>query len=212
MNQARSLGRPKDLEKRGAILDAAARLFLEQGFERTTVDAIAAQAGVSKLTVYSHFEGKEGLFRALIIDKCAEHFGANDFVALAALGPPAALQHIAQAFTTLMFHPDVVALHRVLATAAAHDSTMNQTFWETGPASLLAALTHLLQCFHAQGVLWVEHPARAADQFFALLKGADHLRAILNVGVAPASPQLAAYATAAVEMFLRAYAPDASAG
>lgn len=212
MNQARSLGRPKDLEKRSAILEAAARLFLEQGFERTTVDAIAAQAGVSKLTVYSHFEGKEGLFRALIVDKCTEHFGANDFAALAVLGPQAALQHIAQAFTTLMFHPDVVALHRVLATAAAHNSTMNQTFWETGPASLIKALSHLLQDFHARGVLHVKHSAQAADQFFSLLKGADHLRAILNVGEVPAPEQLMTYATAAVEMFLRAYAPDASAG
>lgn len=206
------LGRPKDLEKRGAILDAAARLFLEQGFARTTVDAIAAQAGVSKLTVYSHFEGKEGLFKALIVDKCAEHFGANDFTALAALGPHAALNHLAQAFTTLMFHPDVVALHRVLTTAAQHNSSMNQTFWETGPAALLAALTHLLQGFQIQGVLRLPDPALAADQFFSLLKGADHLRAILNVGVAPAPPQLAASAAAAVAMFLRAYAPDASAG
>ena len=54
------------MEKRAAILSAASQLFLELGFERATVDRIAQAAGVSKLTVYSHFADKEGLFVALI--------------------------------------------------------------------------------------------------------------------------------------------------
>ena len=55
-------GRPKDLGKRAAILDAAKRLFLVQGFTGVSMDQIAAEAGVSKLTVYSHFGDKESLF------------------------------------------------------------------------------------------------------------------------------------------------------
>lgn len=204
MNQARLQGRPKDLEKRGAILEAAATLFLEQGFERTTVDAIAAKAGVSKLTVYSHFEGKEGLFRALVVEKCAEHFGERDFEALAGLGPTVALTRIALAFLNLMFHPDVVALHRVLA--AGHAPQMNQTFWDSGPAPTLASLAALLQRFDAEGALSVAHPAQAADQFFSLLRGADHLRAVLNLGTPPSARRLKEIGTAAVAMFVRAYA------
>ncbi len=52
-------GRPKDLGKRAAILEAAKVLFIEQGYTGVSMDAIAAQAGVSKLTVYSHFGDKE---------------------------------------------------------------------------------------------------------------------------------------------------------
>ncbi|HEX7915780.1 helix-turn-helix domain-containing protein, partial [Rudaea sp.] len=55
-------GRPKDMEKRAAILDAAKQLFVKQGFEGTSMDAIANKAGVSKLTVYSHYRDKETLF------------------------------------------------------------------------------------------------------------------------------------------------------
>src|SRR5690606_41925100 len=55
-------GRPKDLAKRAAILDAAARMFTRFGFEGASMDQIAAEAGVSKLTVYSHFGDKEALF------------------------------------------------------------------------------------------------------------------------------------------------------
>ena len=55
-------GRPKDPGKRAAILDAAKRMFVSHGFERVSMDQIAAEAGVSKLTVYSHFGDKDRLF------------------------------------------------------------------------------------------------------------------------------------------------------
>lgn len=59
-------GRPKDLAKRQAILDAAKRLFVSMGYASTSMDAVATEAGVSKLTVYSHFNDKETLFSAEI--------------------------------------------------------------------------------------------------------------------------------------------------
>ncbi len=198
-------GRPKDLEKRGAILGAAAALFLEQGFERTTVDAIAARAGVSKLTVYSHFDGKEGLFKALIAEKCGEHFEAREFAELAPLGPREALSRIASGFLSLMYHPDVLSLHRVLMTAASQDASMNLTFWETGPVPTIESLARLLKRFDAVGQLRVPNPTTAADQFLSMLRGVEHLRVLLNVGEAPGARRLKTIANETVEMFLRAY-------
>ena len=206
---SRLSGRPKDLEKRAAIFAAASGLFLEQGFERTTVDAIAAAAGVSKLTVYSHFADKEGLFKALISAKCAEHFEAMDFVALAPLGPAAALDHIARAFLALMFHPDVLALHRILMTNERGDTVMNTTFWQAGPQPTIAALAALLARFAADGALLIERPVDAADQFFSMLKGTEHLRMLLGIGAPPTTCDLAQLRTAVVAMFVRAYAGSA---
>ena len=57
-------GRPKDPEKRNAILEAAMQLFPSRGYDGVSMDALAQAAGVSKLTVYSHFEDKEALFDA----------------------------------------------------------------------------------------------------------------------------------------------------
>ena len=65
-------GRPKDPAKREAILDAAKRLFILHGYEGSSMDAIAAEAGVSKLTLYSHFASKENLFAAAVASKCQE--------------------------------------------------------------------------------------------------------------------------------------------
>ncbi len=59
-------GRPKDMEKRAAILDAAKALFVRNAFAGTSMDAVAAEAGVSKLTVYSHFGDKDNLFREVM--------------------------------------------------------------------------------------------------------------------------------------------------
>ena len=74
-------GRPKDLEKRAAILEAGKRLFPRHGFDGTSMDAIAAEAGVSKLTVYSHFNDKETLFKSVIEAKCEEQLPPALFLA-----------------------------------------------------------------------------------------------------------------------------------
>ena len=65
-------GRPKDMEKRAAILEAAKGLFVRNAFAGTSMDAVAAEAGVSKLTVYSHFGDKETLFGAAVTECCAQ--------------------------------------------------------------------------------------------------------------------------------------------
>src|ERR1043165_5259685 len=57
---------PRITRSRALIMDAAARVFLERGYPGTSVDDIAAEAGVSKRTVYNVFDDKEQLFRAII--------------------------------------------------------------------------------------------------------------------------------------------------
>ena len=59
------LRKPATRGKREAVLDAAVELFLSDGFDRTSMDAVAARAGVSKTTVYAHFGDKVELFHAV---------------------------------------------------------------------------------------------------------------------------------------------------
>ncbi|MFI9454705.1 TetR/AcrR family transcriptional regulator [Amycolatopsis sp. NPDC052450] len=64
---ARTPGRRLQAEaKQAAILDAAEALFVSDGYELTSVDAISARAGVSKRTVYDHFGDKQTLFRSVL--------------------------------------------------------------------------------------------------------------------------------------------------
>ena len=63
-------------EKAAAILAGAMQEFLAHGYAATSMDRVAAAAGVSKATVYSHFQDKEGLFTALIRRLAQEKFQA----------------------------------------------------------------------------------------------------------------------------------------
>src|SRR5260370_39756496 len=73
---------PADLPGRGepakerAIIEAAARVFLRHGYTDASVDAIAAEAGVAKQTIYNHFGGKDQLFRS-VISRAQREVGAN---------------------------------------------------------------------------------------------------------------------------------------
>ena len=112
-------GRPKDLEKRAAILAAAKRLFPMAGFEGTSMDAIAAEAGVSKLTVYSHFTDKETLFVAAIRARCQDQ--VPDFLFDVDTSGPVRgqLEAIARAFLGLVTSPEAISLHRLLTASGS---------------------------------------------------------------------------------------------
>ena len=74
---------PRITRSRALIMEAAARVFLQRGYPGTSVDDIAAEAGVSKRTVYNVFEDKEQLFRAIIgqaietAERYAQEFAAT---------------------------------------------------------------------------------------------------------------------------------------
>src|SRR5262245_49340147 len=95
-------GRPKDLGKRAAILDAAKRLFLGQGFAGASMDQIASEAGVSKLTVYSHFGDKETLFAAAVRAHSEQQLPESLFEAADAAPLREGLLQIARAFFTMV--------------------------------------------------------------------------------------------------------------
>lgn len=64
------VGRPKDLEKRQRILNAAKQLFLQHGYHGSSMNQIALEAGVTKLTVYNHFQDKATLFSCAVEETC----------------------------------------------------------------------------------------------------------------------------------------------
>jgi TetR/AcrR family transcriptional repressor of mexJK operon len=196
------------MEKRDAIIQAAARLFMEHGFERTTMDAIANAAGVSKLTVYSHFDDKHGLFKELISCKCNEYFEDKDFDHLATLPPEEALTRFANGFVKLVLNQDVLALYRLLMSNATRETARNQTFYDTGPAPTIASLKELLADYDRRGLLRVDKPEMAADFLLAMLQGGMHLRALLNIDPQPSARAVQARITDAITVFMRAYGPE----
>ncbi len=93
----KSSDRQKSVEKAEVILDSAMQEFLTHGYAATSMDRVAAVAGVSKATVYSHFQDKEGLFTALIqqmvLQKSRLLFDPKEFEAFSA-DPRAVLKRL----------------------------------------------------------------------------------------------------------------------
>jgi TetR/AcrR family transcriptional repressor of mexJK operon len=181
-----SPGRPKDLGKRAAILEAAKRMFTAHGFERVSMDQIAAEAGVSKLTVYSHFGDKETLFSAAITAKCDQLLG------------------IGRGFLTLINSEESLAIHRVVTTQPP-PTKLGQLFWEAGPRRMQEAFGSFLRDQIVAGALDIPDVRRAASQFFCLLKGEAHMLLLCGCISELGAAEAEAHVQATVDMFLRAY-------
>ena len=127
-------GRPKDLAKRQAILDAAKRLFLSLGYASTSMDAVATEAGVSKLTVYSHFTDKETLFSAAVIAKCEEQVPTLFFEWPDGVPIEQVLLNIARGFNRLINSDESLNLHRLIMALGSQDPKLSAIFFEAGPS------------------------------------------------------------------------------
>ncbi len=200
-------GRPKDLEKRAAILAAAKRLFPLSGFEGTSMDAIAAEAGVSKLTVYSHFTDKETLFVAAIRARCTDQVPDALFDVDTTDPVRGQLEAIAHAFLNLITSPDAISLHRLLTSSGNASPKLAQLFWEAGPLRMRESFEQFLRQEVEAGQLDVPDTTRAASQFFSLLKGELHARLLCGCAQAVSVQDVDEHVAATVDFFLRAYTP-----
>lgn len=132
-------GRPKDLAKRQAILDAAKNLFLSNGYANTSMDAVASAAGVSKLTVYSHFNDKERLFSAAVVAKCEEQLPTLFFELPDGIPIEQVLLNIARRFHLLINSDESVNLHRLIMALGSQDPKLSQIFSKPGRSACCMA-------------------------------------------------------------------------
>ena len=205
-SKALAPGRPKDLGKGAAILEAARRMFVAAGFDGVSMDQIAAEAGVSKLTVYSHYGDKETLFAAAVKAHCEQRLPDALFADTPEVPLRERLLQIARAFFAMISSPEAIAGHRILCTPQMADSPLPQMFWEAGPKRVQDAFAELLRWRVAAGELDIDDVPRAASQFFTLLKGEPHAQLVFGCG-GFCNGDTEAHLVATVELFLRAYAP-----
>jgi TetR/AcrR family transcriptional repressor of mexJK operon len=201
-------GRPKDLGKRAAILDVAKRLFTRHGFDGVSMDQIASEAVVSKLTVYSHFGDKESLFSAAVRAKCEEQMPSALFLEGLEGDLREQLVVIARAFFALVTSEESISMHRMMMLPGTGDSNVRELFWQAGPQQLKDAFGEFLRTREARGELRVPEIQRAASQFFCLLKGEMHMQMLCGMCCQPPSEDIDAHVAATVDLFLRAYRSD----
>ena len=194
-------------DKGQAIVEAAARVFLKQGYGAASMDAIAAEAGVSKQTVYSHFGAKEALFEAIIQGKCRELMPPDSLKWSAGQDHEKILRLFAHRFLMTILAAPSTALFRVVVAESVRFPELADVFYRAGPATACDYLAGYLGKLHEAGALSVPGPMESARQFFALLRGDLYFRRLLNLTPPPKSPEVEAVVEMAVFTFLAAHAP-----
>ena len=199
-------GRPRDPERYQRILEAARSHFYAHGLERASVDAIAAEAGVSKMTVYSHFQSKEGLFEATVRDRTERVVGGIEGAeALDPKQPRKALLAIGEQFLTAARAEDVLGAFRSVYGAAGAQREACRGFYRQGPDRLIGDVAAYLRRADAAGALRVRHPRQAADLFLSMFLGDGHIRGLLMLDM-PDARENKALLREAVRVFMAAYA------
>jgi TetR/AcrR family transcriptional regulator, mexJK operon transcriptional repressor len=200
---------PPPGSKPAQILDAAKTLFMEQGYGATSMDAIARTANVSKATLYAHFSGKEELFAAMVGDECrrqsrrlhAPDVGETDLVE--------ALREIGRNFLELVLSPQAVAIHRVVVGEVARFPELGRIFHRSGPAVVREQLAAYLRGAAERGLLALDDPYRAAEQFIGMVQVPLQMRVMLGLDETPAEADIARVVDTAVAVLIKAYAPPA---
>jgi TetR/AcrR family transcriptional repressor of mexJK operon len=186
------------------VIEAASRQFLEHGFERTSMDAVARESGVSKMTIYAYFPTKAALFEAVIGHKTDAVFELEAGESLDPNAPAEALKLIGRPFLDLMRADEVIARHRVLFAAAGAQEEACAAFCRQGPEKLIACVREYLDQAVGVGSLRPHDTQTAADQFLSLFLGGAHIRAMLGLGK-PRLDDDVRLVDANVQMFMRAY-------
>jgi TetR/AcrR family transcriptional regulator, mexJK operon transcriptional repressor len=188
--------------KQDAILEAAAEIFLEQGFGSASMDEIARRAGVSKATVYSHFESKPALFGAIVQHRC-QHTMSSMLAELSDRPIEETLTALGRQFLDVLMMPGSLPLYRVVLAEAPRFPELGRIFYEAGPDRVAAALAQYLAGLDERGVLVVSDPRWSAEQFLGAVLGHIHIRMLLGVVAEPPSPEeRERYVAAAVSTFL----------
>ena len=194
--------------KRAAIIAAAADLFLRSGYGTVSMDAIAAQAAVSKRTVYSHFPGKDVLFAAVMTSHCDRVVGIDSLQPDPEAAPAEVLRDLGVRLLTLVTSPQALALFRTVAAEVERFPELGRTFFESGPQRWVQVLTPYLAEQDRRGRLKVPDPEAAATLLLHLVKDPLHMRCVLGVQQDVTEADIHAHVEATLRNFIKLFAPD----
>jgi TetR/AcrR family transcriptional regulator, mexJK operon transcriptional repressor len=203
-------GRPtrEEAVRRDArLLDVATKLFMERGFDCTSIDAVAEMAGISKPTVYARYRNKRDLFTAVLRATIQRWLAPLWAAAAAAKVNPksveATLDDLSRHLLARSWQPETMMLRRTLAAQAVQFPELAKLAHEEGWLRGVRAIASLLQQFADRGQIKIEDPAIAADLFLSLVLGnIDKLH-----GIAPRPKIQELRRQAAVKLFLNGVRP-----
>ncbi|MFK0687360.1 TetR/AcrR family transcriptional regulator [Mesorhizobium sp. IMUNJ 23033] len=200
--------------KRISVVEAAASVFCREGFAGANIDLIAAEAGVSRQTVYNHHGDKEKLFVAVVRD-LTERCNAGIFATIATFpDQPSDLEADLIGFAMRMnrnciCNRDGRFLRKLIQTEGERYPELFAEWREQGPGRTWSALAARFARLAYAGHLSIEDPDVAARQFLALINA--ELQITFMLGAMPEDEEVLQSATNGVRTFLSAFGRQKSA-
>ncbi|MGQ0443873.1 MAG: TetR/AcrR family transcriptional regulator [Beijerinckiaceae bacterium] len=176
-------GRPtrREAERRHHnLLAAAARLFLEKGWDGASVDEIARDSGVAKRFIYARYPDKSALFAGAF-----ERFIREQFGTLLSCEPPpedveAGLCAMGRRLLDLALQPEVLAFHRLFIAEAPRFPGLAKLYVERNRHRIISEIVRALAVYADRGVIEFGDPEPLAEQFFILVAGAPQRMALFG--------------------------------
>jgi TetR/AcrR family transcriptional repressor of mexJK operon len=197
-------GRPKDIAKREAIIKAAHALFATQPFDLVTMEAVAARARVSKMTVYSHFHDKETLFETIVLATSDQMIAA-----LTTPDPGGGLRErlisVGTVVLGVILGSDICTMAHSLPATLRANRPLADRFYAAGPGRVRAALAGIIAEAARRGELNVDDADRAADDLVSLWEGGMPAKIAFGLAGLSTPEEVAERASRGTDVFLRAY-------
>lgn len=185
------------------IIDTAAHHFFHHGFAATSIEQVAADAGVSKVTIYNQFGDKRALFTAAVAHECEK---MGDYFTLDAMPTGTIRERLAaigEAVVAFLSRPEMIRFDRRISAETENEPAIGIAFLSAGPWRMKHAFAAYLRQEVEAGELAIADPLLAAEQFVALCKGMGDLERRFGAEIAP--EMVRRRIDGAVEMFLAAY-------
>lgn len=200
----RPKGRPKDPTKEQAILQAARKLFLEEGVGVTT-EQIARVAGVAKATLYANFADKETLIEAVLRQESNLTISDSEFSKRHQLPLPEVLTAFGNRFVRFINQRELTGWDRLIASAAVRHPDLPRRFYAAGPGRAQQMLETIVAEAIDAGVLKTCVPREAADHLAGLWLGMTSLEIKLGARKALSDEEIEYRVAHALDVFMRAY-------
>ncbi|MBC7799061.1 MAG: TetR/AcrR family transcriptional regulator [Gemmatimonadaceae bacterium] len=200
-------GRPRDLAKVDAILDAGWASFLAHGVEAVSMEAIAVRAGVSKGTLYSSFADKAALFEAVMSREMERIEAAQGLERGRTSEAPLSdtLRTFGLGIMAFLASEPAIGFYGALSAELRRRPDLARAFWDLGPGQTRANLAAILEAAAHRGEIEIEEPVQAAEALFGLWQGFSNLQLALDVGPDEARASIAGRVERGIAIFMRAH-------
>jgi AcrR family transcriptional regulator len=194
-------------EKR--ILEAALTVFARMGYSGTTMDAVAAEAGLSKPTLYQYFPAKDALFAAMMQAKRDEMLDVFEHPS------PQGMVHdlwtFAWDYADTVMRPDLLSLARLIIGEVQRFPEIGRAYQASGPDRVLKGIMDYLSTQRTQGRLGFDDTEMTAQDLWGLILSAPRTQALYLPDKPPDQATIFRTVCNGLRVFLKAYSttPDA---